>query len=458
MAVNRLGEYLRQDPQTAAFLANLQQQAAAANTGTHLGGLSSLVNKLTRGYVMGQDAKQRREAQKVYATGMATPYSPATAYEPKVVDPGVSELDIKMNPEEYDGIRAAGVLDSPGAEAKPEDGPFIAAQRGLNKLEDNPYATGLSAQIGYEKANMDRNLAGKLRLEQQKKELGLSDNKLSAPERNYRKLMKLREKFPPIRNEKGVLVDQPQVEDFKSMVRANVRQDIGASILSFSGVGGPNNVANEIKKTVPIQQRPEFKAAVDRAVGKNKNILKNMEQRVTDGKSAARILPTLRRSLVLLDSIKTGGIDSVKIRAKKIFGIEGADEGELSQNLGKAVLSQLRQTFGAAFTEKEGDKLEAIEAGFSKSPEANKRMLNNLLKFTVTFYNQGIAAANDLDDPKTAKSIRELGLIVLGDDVIIGAPRKASKKLSIDEEAMKWAKQNPNDPRSLEILKKNRVK
>ena len=85
-------------------------------------------------------------------------------------------------------------------------------------------------------------------------------------------------------------------------------------------------------------------------------------------------------------------------------------------------------------------------------------MLNNLLKFTVTFYNQGIAAANDLDDPKTAKSIRELGLIVLGGDVIIGAPSKASKKLSIDEEAMKWAKQNPNDPRSLEILKKNRVK
>tara|TARA_R110002167_G_scaffold24362_1_gene85789 strand:+ start:292 stop:1662 length:1371 start_codon:yes stop_codon:yes gene_type:complete len=444
-----------QDPYVQAQIKKMLAEGAPSNS---VQGFASVFKKGLAGYMGGADTKQRQEAQKTYATGMATPYSPATAYEPKVVDPGVSELDIEMNPEEYDGIRAAGVLDSPGAEAKPEDGPFIAAQRGLNKLADNPYATGLSAQIGYDKANMERNLAGKLRLAQQKKELGLSDNKLSAPERNYRKLMKLREKFPPIRNEKGVLVDQPQVEDFKSMVRANVRQDIGASILSFSGVGGPNNVTNEIKKTVPIQQTPAFKAAVDSAVGKNKNILKNMGQRVTDGKSAARILPTLRRSLVLLDSIKTGGIDNFKIRAKKIFGIEGADEGELSQNLGKAVLSQLRQTFGAAFTEKEGDKLEAIEAGFSKSPEANKRMLNNLLKFTVTFYNQGIAAANDLDDPKTAKSIRELGLIVLGDDVIIGAPKKAPEKLSIDEEATKWAKQNPNDPRSLEILKKNRVK
>jgi hypothetical protein len=43
-------------------------------------------------------------------------------------------------------------------------------------------------------------------------------------------------------------------------------------------------------------------------------------------------------------------VQAASLAAKKFFGVESADEGELSYLLGKAVLTKLRATFGAAFT------------------------------------------------------------------------------------------------------------
>lgn len=147
MAVNRLGEYLRQDPQTAAFLANLQQQAAAANTGTHLGGLSSLVNKLTRGYVMGQDKGKRRALSKALTSSPSTPTKiiPGSAGE---IDPGVSEAEIYAAPEEYDSIRPSSgkYLTKPvAARIDPQSGPIYGRTQALKNLlledPDNQYAS-----------------------------------------------------------------------------------------------------------------------------------------------------------------------------------------------------------------------------------------------------------------------------------------------------------------------------
>ena len=66
---------------------------------------------------------------------------------------------------------------------------------------------------------------------------------------------------------------------------------------------------------------------------------------MTEGLDAADSIPVIRRSIDLLDDIKTGGIQAGLLRAKQIFGVEGANEAELSANLGKNVLAQLKTSF-----------------------------------------------------------------------------------------------------------------
>jgi len=128
---------------------------------------------------------------------------------------------------------------------------------------------------------------------------------------------------------------------------------------------------------------------------------------VDNGVEAADSLANVKRSIQLLDEVETGGIDAALLRGKQLFGIETADEAELSAGLGKAILSQLRPIFGAAFTEAEGARLERIEAGFGKSTAGNKRLLNQLLKIVDRSVKRGLAAAEDLGDEFTANQIRE---------------------------------------------------
>lgn len=101
---------------------------------------------------------------------------------------------------------------------------------------------------------------------------------------------------------------------------------------------------------------------------------------VARGVAAAESTANIRRALTLLDKVKTGGIAAISLAAQSRLGIEGADAGELSNSLGKSVLSQLRETFGAAFTESEGLRLERIEAGFGKSLATNRRLLAKALR------------------------------------------------------------------------------
>lgn len=127
---------------------------------------------------------------------------------------------------------------------------------------------------------------------------------------------------------------------------------------------------------------------------------------INRGLDAADTVPILKRSIELLDSVKTGGFDAASLRAKQLFGIESADEAELSSGLGKAVLSQLRTTFGAAFTEREGARLATIEAGFGKSVEGNKRLLRQALRIAERAAERAIKAAERAGDFDTAQEIR----------------------------------------------------
>lgn len=154
-----------------------------------------------------------------------------------------------------------------------------------------------------------------------------------------------------------------------------------------------------------IEESTEAAIAGERARGAG--ISKRQTDDIAEGRDAASGIPVLRRSLQLLDFIKTGGIDAARLQIKQFFGIEGADEGELSSNLGKAVLSQLRATFGAQFTEREGARLEGIEARFGASPATNRRLLQQTLTIVENAANRGIRAAIAAKDFRAAADIQE---------------------------------------------------
>lgn len=136
------------------------------------------------------------------------------------------------------------------------------------------------------------------------------------------------------------------------------------------------------------------------------------EQRASNliarGVESAESTATIRRALNLLETVETGGINNASLAAKRFFGVEGADEGELSGALGKAVLSQLRDTFGAAFTQEEGNRLVRIEAGFGKSPETNKRLLRQSLRIAERTAKRARRAAKKRGDTSTVEDIDDL--------------------------------------------------
>lgn len=170
--------------------------------------------------------------------------------------------------------------------------------------------------------------------------------------------------------------------------------------------------------------------------------IKRTQDYVDRGVTAAEGIPNVRRALTLMNDIQTGGLDKVAIRAKQLFGIEGADEGELSYNMGKAVLSQLKDTFGAAFTLKEGERLEKLEAGLGRSPETNKRILAQALQVMETKAKRGAEAARELDDDFAAQDIEKyLSMELVPDKPYQPAPqnRRASDKKPADDGAVDWS-------------------
>lgn len=143
---------------------------------------------------------------------------------------------------------------------------------------------------------------------------------------------------------------------------------------------------------------------------------KSRRAMVDRGTLAAESMANLKRAVHLLDLVETGGVDAWKIAAQQFFGVEGADAGELSANLGKAVLSQLRETFGAAFTAQEGDRLARIEAGMRRNPETNKRLLANALAIADRAARRGLKAAQDLEDEFSVEDIEALLAFELNPD------------------------------------------
>ena len=128
---------------------------------------------------------------------------------------------------------------------------------------------------------------------------------------------------------------------------------------------------------------------------------------IDSGLRASREVPNLKRSLDLLKSIETGGIDAALLKGKQFLGIESKDEAELVNSLSQNVLQQLRPIFGAQFTKAEGDWLKAIEAGPNKSTAGNIRLLERGLKLAKRRASTGQKAAIEGQDFRTAQEIKD---------------------------------------------------
>lgn len=196
----------------------------------------------------------------------------------------------------------------------------------------------------------------------------------------------------------------------------NVKRAPGAKVLDLGDkyrvIDGNSNVIGEFLKGQKEEDTLDYIKDKTITEESSKQATKGQYERwntqMDEGLKAADGIPILKRSLTLLKGgVKTGGWDAVKLKASNFFGVTGEDEAELSANLGRAVLSQLRSIFGAAFTEREGARLEFIEANFGKSTAGNIRLLEQLEKMAKREAERGIQAAENAGDKIRAKQIRE---------------------------------------------------
>lgn len=150
----------------------------------------------------------------------------------------------------------------------------------------------------------------------------------------------------------------------------------------------------------------ESAGATARESTRSKSVEQRRAERIELGADAAKGIATISRGLELLKKVETGGVAGISLRIKNMLGVEGADEGELTNKLSKAVLAQLKEVFGAQFTAVEGARLERIEAGISKSTETNIRLLTELKEVAEMAAMTGMGEAEKIGDTDTANQIR----------------------------------------------------
>ena len=151
-----------------------------------------------------------------------------------------------------------------------------------------------------------------------------------------------------------------------------------------------------------------YESDVATAIAQARGAAETARELIDRAVPAAESTAVLKRSLDLLDRVDTGTFPAIKLAATNFFGVTGADVGELSQNLSRAVLSQLRETFGAAFTEREGARLESISARFTQNNEVNRNLLRQALAIAENTARRGIERARDEGDEATAQDIEDL--------------------------------------------------
>lgn len=208
-----------------------------------------------------------------------------------------------------------------------------------------------------------------------------------------------------------------QLSNKEAQLQSSKTLPDGTSVQTFKDgrvrVVGPDNqeITGDAARQA-VREAEEFGVDIQTGRARGRTAATEEEKRastlIEQGTLAAESTAGLRRGIDLLKRIETGGIDAVRIRAKQAFGIETADEAELTNELATAVLSQLRETFGAQFTEREGERLERIEAGLGKSTAGNIRLLNQALGIAERKAQRAIKAARRRDQTDVVDDIQGL--------------------------------------------------
>jgi len=169
-----------------------------------------------------------------------------------------------------------------------------------------------------------------------------------------------------------------------------IAQQQGANIGAMGGNGAPSTADIASNETQAKAEATRNQSVIDL------------------GYDSAKSVPSMQAALDLMRQVKTGGLASVGNEVLKRFGIQDANAAEAENLFNMAVLQQLKPTFGAAFTVKEGDWLKDINANFGKSTEGNIRLLEKGIEKAGRYAKYGMARAIDREDMRTADEIRDL--------------------------------------------------
>lgn len=181
-------------------------------------------------------------------------------------------------------------------------------------------------------------------------------------------------------------------------------------------IGGPRLYAPDgTLVTDPAQRQAVLDTAISEGIAYESDISQGRERgtsqekriqlAIDDGIDAAQRIPKLKEARNILETVGTGGMNAVALAFKQRLGIASADESQLIYELAKNVLSQLKPTFGAAFTAREGDLLRRIEANTNNSTEGNMRLLDELLEALELDVNRARLEARENRDTRSLNAI-----------------------------------------------------
>ncbi len=189
------------------------------------------------------------------------------------------------------------------------------------------------------------------------------------------------------------------------------------------------------KPTDPISKLTEAEKTVDKTFGKD------YVDWTSGGRQSALSEINKLEGVVgrLGDKVTTGGLTGMlpdRLTSNDVLSARS--------DVQSTVMNSLRAILGAAFTEKEGERVIRNTWNEADSTENNKARLQRLVDNLKDQAAAKDAQSNYYEGNRTLSGYKPVSEINM-------SPR-ATKQ---DSEAVSWAKKNPNDPRSAAILKAN---
>jgi hypothetical protein len=226
--------------------------------------------------------------------------------------------------------------------------------------------------------------------EQRAIDMGVGDDNLSSMEKNVALYLKYQDAFN------------------KAKVGLRDAEDSGDEEAIALATGVFNQADSDYEAVRRLFPRdPQTAREVSRATAEGKDAAKASFVIMDTGQAASTALPRLRRALALLEGgEKTGGYNSWLNYAKNKLGLQDPDAGELMNLMQLDVLTMLKPTFGAAFTEKEGRLLTDIMVSFKKNVPTNIRLLENAIEAAEIRYQAGLKEAEDLGRTNTVSLMK----------------------------------------------------